>query len=632
MTLSFASVTLPLSTTELEQWLAQVQPLDGFTDTDLFQYHGFNLERLPTPSWPYPRSIRPGVLRWPTGAVNSAWFHAVVGRDQVDAIRSAVGNPQTPQPLVMSDGRSGKTITASMYLLPFRPLSQFGTTHPVYRDGYLLTLCDQRFFWWFKYGDINLRTSWNALLLEIAVNLGIDLQVDAIDPHYAGLPPTEKWLGSHRPMATVLDAALAQVGQRLVCLLDGTVKTTKWVTAKAASDAQMDGRHVIAGGFVDPLDLARSIPRTVGVFFASGGGGCCAPAPYVVAKGANFVPSLSGLELLADASGSVYGDAIFDGTNAVALDKYAETAATDWYGWRTADVDVVFPGVEPWTPTGWEEYAEWTYQKREEQPYASTTVRRGEWDALPSGTWEVGDCCEFFVEITGGSESAGYSGFRVAQLGPNQWLPVTEPLPVTFAGNIWRAKSNETEASGHLPPIEAEQVVKVWRSPTYGPVSGVPQYQCHPWGAQKRVGPLLKSNCTAVYVWGRDLIEEAVGPPSPPVIIAKVIADPPPGPIQAPATVTLTIRDVAGGTPPYTASTDDGNGNFLSGFGPTLTYLDAGTLFPKSIVTDSVFQTSPNLAPLGGDGTGSFAMYGGTRREEDSTPRVLESGEYRAFE
>lgn len=613
MSLHYAGIGLPLSTPELEDRLSRIHPPELFRYADFWNFEGYGLSNLPTPTLPDFPPVRPGVLRWPTGATRFATFFAVVNTDRLNDIRGAVGDPQVAQSLQMSDGRQGKVVTAEMLMLPAVPLAQLGND---LKDSWLLLLVDARFFWQWRYGNVTNRDSWEDLIAELAATLGVTVTPDTINAAYTA--PTEKWLGFNRPTATVLDAALAQVGHRLVADMDGTYRTVTWETAKQESDNLIAGATaspVIAGGLLADSDIALAVPGSVDVFFASGGGGCCAPAPYTVNR------TLAGLEIeeygsstgLTGAVGNVYGDAIFDGTNANELSDYADVAATDFYGWRAANADVVFPGVEPWAPTGFEEFVEWTYQLRDGGPYASTMVRRGEFDALPSGSWEVGDCCEFFVKISGGSDAAGYSGTRVVEAGPNVWVPATAPEPLTFSSNIRRAPSNEV--SPLLPAIPANQVVRAWRSPTYGPVSGVPQYECLPWGGQIRVTGILGTDCNSYDLLARDLVKVATSPPPPPppalppTIVAYPTMSPGAGVIRTGTNARVVTRGASGGAAePYGYLVDFGDGVYASGADVQHVYATGGVFYPNVTVFDASGNTSGPLLTLGGDGNAHLTV------------------------
>lgn len=392
--LSFAGVSLPLATPALEEaWLAKVHPRDVFRDFDGWNFDSPNSisDPLPTPPIPVAPAFKFGVLQWPVGASRPAWFHAVVNRDILNSIRTAVGDPGTPQSLTLYDGRTDKTVTASMYMLPARPLNQLGHTKS---DGWMLTLTDQRFFWCWRRGVITDPTdsSWAALYQQIATILGVTITVDTVNSAYA--TPSKKWASYYGPTPAILDAIASTVGQRIVVSLSGSVSTTNPGTASTASGTYIGvSDPVISGGYLSPQDIGRYVPASVKTLFLDASTVPYPAAPVVVT---NTLVSLSITDYgtatgLSNFSHTINGDLPYDGTNQTALNDYGAQAATDWYNWRLVDTDIVWPGIEPYPMTGWEDCVEWTFQKRTDAPFASTYVRRGPFNDMTSGDWKAGE-------------------------------------------------------------------------------------------------------------------------------------------------------------------------------------------------------------------------------------------------
>lgn len=412
--LSYAGITLPLATPQLSEWLDQVHPQTTFHNADFWNFDNL-MGSLPTPSIPRPPKLEFGVLHWPSDASRPAWFHAVVNRQRLDQIRAVVSNPMTPQSLVMYDGRhpttpADYTITASMYMLPARPLNQLGHASS---DAWVLTLTDIRFFWYWKRGIISAQPlAWANLYGSIAEILGTGIDDEAVDSDYG--TPSAKWIGYYQAGGVLLDSVAKQVGQRVVVNLDGTVKTVNWGTAKAASNAySVNAATEISGGELAIADIGRYVPSSINVLFIDATSAPPSPAPHVVSK------SLAGLNVsgYGNASGItgfsevVYADIPYTGTNASAVNNYATQASYDWYGWTATDLDIVYPGIEPWVPTGWEDSIEWTLQKREGQPFSSTHVRRGPFLTMPSGDWFAGLTPESPAQQASGADCAPGCGW-----------------------------------------------------------------------------------------------------------------------------------------------------------------------------------------------------------------------------
>lgn len=391
--LSYSGVTLPLVTPQLEtEWLARVHPRDVFRSFDPWNFAepGNVTNSLPTPSIPTPPDFKFGVLHWPTGASRPAWFHAVVNRDKLDAIRAAVGDPLTPKPLVMYDGRADttKTVAASMYMLPAMPLNQLGHTKS---DGWMLTLTDQRFFWHWRRGVVTQPASWTDLYSQIGTILGVTITPESVNSAYG--VPSAKWVSYYGPTPAILDAVADTVGQRVVVSLSGAVTTVGSATAKAACENYVTAADpAISGGLIATADVRRYVPASVKVLFLDQSTSPTPAAPHVESK------TLAGLALSEYSTSTgmtgfnqiVNADTVYTGSNSTEVGNYATRAATDWYYWRLASPDLVWPGIEPYVPTGWEDVTEWTFQKRPEGPFASTRLTRSPWNDFPSGDWFAG--------------------------------------------------------------------------------------------------------------------------------------------------------------------------------------------------------------------------------------------------
>lgn len=384
--LSYGGVSLPLSVPELEAHLARLLPPQDFTGLNQWQFNGFNLQQLPTPNLPTFPDVEPGLLWWPTGASRCAVGYFVVNGTKLSEIRTAIGNVNTAQPLVLSDSRDGFSITPSMWMLPPRPLNQvYGGTDA--RDGWLLTFVDRRFYDFWKRGVIAQPTSWNDLYDQLGDILGTVIFPDTISSAY-GLP-SSKWVQEYQPTTTMLDAAAAQVGQVVVYGLDGSIRTVNATTAKVDSDSQIENVVAQVGGLVLESDIARYVPASVNVLF---GVSTDTSTAHVVNEtlAALAITEYGSQTGVPNTEGTTFADLLYTGTNTSTVNTYAIQAATDWYGWRLPNLDVSIPGIYPWVPTGWEDSIEWRYQRREGAPHADTRIRRGQWDNLPSGTWWAG--------------------------------------------------------------------------------------------------------------------------------------------------------------------------------------------------------------------------------------------------
>lgn len=387
--LSYAGVALLLPTPELEAgWLSAVQDAYSFDDLNGWNFDAPAHDSLPTPPIPTPPDFKLNTLYWPTGASRPAWFHCVVESSRLALIKTALGATNVAAPLVMYDSRTGKTVTAQMRMLPSRPVNvSCGDSDEQF---YLVTLTDDRFFWYGRRGVVTTPATWAALYAQIEALLGVTLSVETVPSEYA--TPSAKWVTSYASTPALLDAVAAQVGQRIVVGLDGLVYAVGWETAKAAFDAYLAAADpVTTGGAV--ADVPRIAPELVVTTFADVSSGSLAAVPHVVTTtlASLAITEYGGATGVADDYETLYADLPYDGANTTAVNDYAARAAFDYYGWLLESPDVVWPGVEPYVPTGWEDACEWTLTTRgPDDPFSITRVRRGPWRTFAGGDYTTG--------------------------------------------------------------------------------------------------------------------------------------------------------------------------------------------------------------------------------------------------
>lgn len=410
--LSYCGITLPLTPSFIEdKWLSLVHNEFNAKFIDLWNFDQPNEKKLPTPNLPKQPKFSLDTLLWPTGASSPAYFHTIVEKNrlnQITSICSPNGDYNRPKPLVFFDGRSGKTITAAqMYICGApRPLNQLGKE---FSDLWLLTLTDQRFYWHFARSDYGSPSeafpTWNDLYAAIGVALNVTISVETIPSAYkspgGGTHAGSPWFGPYQTSAAaLLDAVATQVGQRIVVGLDGTVKAVNWRTARTAASTYINTTNgrLISGGLISETDIGKYVPESVQVLFTQYENGIPTSTPYMFER---FLTSLAIAEygsttgvpnthmtIASDIKAEIV-DIFTPPTNLAEITAYAEQAATDWYGWRLIDTDIVYAGIEPWIPTGWEDEIEWTLKLIEQNPalpttngddpYTKTHIRRGPW-------------------------------------------------------------------------------------------------------------------------------------------------------------------------------------------------------------------------------------------------------------
>ncbi len=155
--------------------------------------------------------------------------------------------------------------------LPPRPLTQT----PDGPNLWLLTLVDDRYFWWFKGAVLSITagtTTWSQLYADLATALGVTIDVDTIPSAY--LKPDADLALSYESLPTILDVVSFSVGQRIVRQLDGTVRAWNAAAARDAVTTQLDALPVtakLAGGVyslgLGGSDNAGVLPESVTTTF-----------------------------------------------------------------------------------------------------------------------------------------------------------------------------------------------------------------------------------------------------------------------------------------------------------------------------------------------------------------------------
>lgn len=414
--LSYGGVSLCQPTVPVETWIAR-----NFALGDIYQFARTHWHERTNGYYPVhpPEEHRPIVLnslRWPVGASRWTVGHFLVTDNQLNRIRplaysrppAAGGVISTVRyrslPLVMYDGRNQQTnrIKTNLYMLPPRPLAKRKG-----RNGmYLLTLVDERFFWWSRSAQIDVTdtfTTWTQLYEDVADGLGITVTPDDIDSAY--LRPSPALAQQYRFLPPLLDAVAYNVGQRVVRKLDGTV-----ITQNARTARQQQGETtytVMAGGEFaltkfPPSDAGGAIPKTVAVAFPEFLNGDLSPTPRVFAVDltdiAAALPELSGAavtgydgtkffrdtaivcgcEEQGSYSGSLSGTNIPDvespECNETELQLLANQVAEDFYLWHLGGVkDIKYAGVVNRSVEGLHD-VEWRFRRDE----CSTRVQRAQ--------------------------------------------------------------------------------------------------------------------------------------------------------------------------------------------------------------------------------------------------------------
>lgn len=306
-------------------------------------FHAGALDHLPLPAAPEVEAPRVGVLHWPTGASRWAVCHLLATGDQLARLeRVATAAPD----LVLSDGT--RTITAPMYRVAARPVEQ----RTAARDLHLLTLVDDRYYWWFAGDQLPPSTaSWSALLTALFAAVGVTPTLPTVHADY-DTPDSSphRWKLTAQPAPLMLDAAAKYCGLKVLRSLAGAVRCVDAATATASEETlwTAHGSERMAGGRAAITEAARSAPASVAVNFAGPPAGAITRTPTEYGA----VTGVAG-KVGAVAAGMA-GSNTADGAAA-----YATVAARDYYRWHLSRVDATLRGLRNWTPGGMEDAVEW---------------------------------------------------------------------------------------------------------------------------------------------------------------------------------------------------------------------------------------------------------------------------------
>jgi hypothetical protein len=286
-----------------------------------------------------------GVLRWPVGASRWATFSALVTAAQWDEIAAGTG----PRVLTLDDGTG--SVSPEMYALPARPVCRSGDGAA---DLFLLTLVDERYWWWSAgAGEIAAAPTWADLFAGLFGLVGVTPTVETVPAAY--LTPTGRWDVGRKPVPAVLDAAALSVGARVVRTLTGDVKVVRPATALANQAAlwELYGDRAQTGGAVD--GLGRGVPAAVEVVFFGD------PADSETVTLSSLALAEYGDETgEAGKTGVVWPDVPATAT-APERTAAADRAAEDWYRWQAGKYEGTLGGVADWQPTGLEDVLEWGF-------------------------------------------------------------------------------------------------------------------------------------------------------------------------------------------------------------------------------------------------------------------------------
>lgn len=372
--LTYGGLPLVEPTPELAAMVGQTVPT-----TDIFEFPGHSTPWRWEGQAPLP-SVEVGRLWWPRGASRFAVGHFLADDRTLGQLRnlsySGAGTIR-PLELLMRD-ESGTEVRTNLYLLPPRPLFTNKRSSISESDLWLLTLVDQRYFWWEASSAITVTegtTTWAQLISSIGTALGVTITTDTIPSAY--LKPSASLASQYGDLPPLLDSVLAQVGMRLVRRLDGTLWAQTPRTAKTIQDTQFNvylarkwggGRFAYSPG-EGQHDIPSLAPTQLTAIFPRTDSGVPSSSVYTVTKTLTSL-ALSEYSGQAGHSGTqkihLTTAANYTGggtpANATELGTLATQLATDHYLWLLARLDVQFDGMVPWYTEGMSDQVVWRYR------------------------------------------------------------------------------------------------------------------------------------------------------------------------------------------------------------------------------------------------------------------------------
>ncbi len=376
-------------------WIAEHIAVEELYEFAYRAWPGGNLTKLTFPAQMVRRPVRVGSLWWPTGASRWAVGHFLCGAADLATLLPLAYDseaPYVPQALelLLDDGRpdAAGLVSAWLYLLPPRPLTNVpGADGPLW----LLTLVDERFYWWWQHSGLITLTAgtstWDDLYTTLATQLGTTIDHDPVDADYFKPHAYSQLAAAYENVPMLLDAVAYNCGQRLTRTPDGLVRAINAGTAQQQRDANLAaaGDYVEAGDELNyTQSLAAALPEQVLLAFRrwSGSALVAPPAWITKTKAVQTVPGYS--------SYTGYGTKFFrcmmpanDGTGTPSNDAHLQTlcdqVARDFCDWQAfATVDQVWGGIVPWPPDGLHD-VEWTWRLDR----VNTRVQRRPWNEDP---------------------------------------------------------------------------------------------------------------------------------------------------------------------------------------------------------------------------------------------------------
>lgn len=384
ITLADIPLLLPDKTGEVQGWLDAYLPLETMreqaTPEALASHRAKSRSGyragvgLPLPNYPPPPRPKINSLYWPTGASRWARGYFLATDAILDDLLAATGTTNAVKPLVLKDERSGVTITASVHMLPPRPITAVEAIEGQARKGlWLLPVVDARYYWQWKHADnfeVDNEASWDSLFSLLGTALGATVDVDPFVGDYK-LPDVEELTRRYENAALLLDALAHSTGRRIVVGFDGSVKAAGVAGASGDLDSNLEEYALIAGGPID-RNLAAITPAKVLVTFPKWREHYPDPGGdlHTVEVEAETGSTAATVKVIHSSAFADFTSKNSDPDNDSDLDALAEVIAADFYA-SLKHFDYSLPSLSAWSPTAFDDAIEFRFG----------TVRDGDYEA-----------------------------------------------------------------------------------------------------------------------------------------------------------------------------------------------------------------------------------------------------------
>jgi hypothetical protein len=380
---SYAGVDLLHATKELRDMVAQqLQP------ETLFQT--LSERGRGTAAWTYvnydlgSRGIKLDSVYWPMGAQRWAVGYFICSGADLEQImlRAVVAGVVQKCQLLIGDGVNDD-LSMYMSMLPPIPLLQAGSAE---ENVYLLTLVDDRYYWWFANNiDLVITSACDKTWAQVLDTVGSALGTMSRDtPATAYVKPCHALTSHWQFLPVLLDTAAYNVGMRVHVDTDQThtiyVKNAN--SALTVNDTLFNQTYAKVLGTnlfdVSTDERALAVPKQVRVGYPKQAATDSRwPCTYELKTktltslvDAQIVSRLTGLGVVGFNEGKIFHDTCLwqsgSPNNDTEIDDLTTQIATDWYKWQLGRVHGTFVGLRQIAGHGLIDSIEWLDTGEEE--------------------------------------------------------------------------------------------------------------------------------------------------------------------------------------------------------------------------------------------------------------------------